>query len=124
MVAGQAADLRARQHAGLAKNGRKAPVGGGLAVLRQVAGGQQQVGTFAVGFNLAQHRAQARVGIDAQHRGVGFAEQMAVGQLDEHGGRVVTAGQRVDAWQVPLLRSLYVCTLPKKQGAARISSGT
>ncbi|MNT58331.1 hypothetical protein D3C72_1957590 [compost metagenome] len=76
---------------------------------------------LAVGFNLAQHRTQARVGIDTQHRGVGFAEQMAVGQLDEHGGRVVAPGQGMDAGQVPLLRSGYVCTLPKKQGAARIS---
>ena len=65
---------------------------------------------LAVGFDLAQHGTQAGVGVDAQHHGVGFAEQMAIGQLDEHGRGIVAAGQGVDACQVRLLRSF--CTGP------------
>ncbi|KAG1255428.1 hypothetical protein G6F65_016642 [Rhizopus arrhizus] len=116
VIARQAADLRAGQCLGLAQDGGKAPVRSRFPVLRQVARGHQQVGVLAVGLDLAQHGAQARIGIDAQHRGVGFAEQMAVGQLDEHGGRVLAPGQGMDAGQVPLLRSGYRLHITQKTG--------
>ena len=47
------------------RDGGQALVGGGFAILGQVAGGQQQVGMLAVGLDLAQHGAQAGVGVDA-----------------------------------------------------------
>ncbi len=104
MIAGQAADGRAFQRGRFGQDARETPVACGFAVLRQVARGEQQVGMLAVGFDLAQHGAQACVGIDAQHRRFGFAEKMAIGQLDEHRGRVVAPGQGVDACHVPLLQ--------------------
>ncbi|MCY1175528.1 hypothetical protein D9M73_157700 [compost metagenome] len=63
----------------------KAPVGIRGSILRQVAGGQQQIHFRLLLQHLLHHSLQAVSRVHAQQRATGIGKQMAIGQLHQQG---------------------------------------
>lgn len=79
MVAGQPVDgAGERRH-----HGGEALVGLRTVILRQIAGGQDQVVRVGVGLHLIQHGGQALCGAHSQQPTLGAGEKMGIGNLQQ-----------------------------------------